>query len=262
MRIRQPEGTGLLGAVPLQIAAIVPTYNEAENLPELISALLALPIDLHVLVVDDKSPDGTGDLAERLAKGNARLRVLHRSGKLGLRSAYLEGFRRVLEDGAEAVLQMDADGSHHPGKVLEMAERLADSDVVLGSRYVTGGSVDQEWPRWRKSLSAFGNLYARAILGLRPADATTGFRLWRAQTLAGMPLDRIQSNGYVFLVEMVYVAQCLDYRIAEVPIHFAERRRGKSKMSFRIQAEAAVRVWQVWLHYSDLRRMGKRGRLA
>jgi dolichol-phosphate mannosyltransferase len=148
---------------------------------------------------------------------------------------------------------MDADMSHDPRAIADMAAKLATCDVVLGSRYIPGGSVDQQWPRWRRGLSAFGNAYARTILGLPIADATTGFRLWRRETLAAMPLERIQSSGYVFLVEMIYLAHCLGYRIGEIPIHFTERRSGKSKMSFGIQAEAAARIWQVWWHYRDLR---------
>ena len=220
----------------VRIAAVIPTYNEAENLPNLVSALLTLPLDLRLLVVDDNSPDGTGSVADELARNHPRLRVLHRPGKLGLRSAYLSGFQLVLEQGAEAVLQMDADMSHDPGVIANMAAKLEACDVVLGSRYIPGGSVDQQWPRWRRGLSAFGNAYARTILGLPTADATTGFRLWRRDTLTTMPLERIQSSGYVFLVEMIYLAYCLDYCIGEVPIYFAERQSGKSKMSFRIQA--------------------------
>jgi dolichol-phosphate mannosyltransferase len=245
----------------LRIAAVIPTYNEAENLPGLVSALFTLPLDVHVLVVDDNSPDGTGRVADGLAAREPRLRVLHRAGKLGLRSAYLDGFRRVLGEGASAVLQMDADFSHDPARIPEMARMLESFDAVLGSRYVAGGSVDERWPRWRKGLSAFGNSYARTILGLPFHDVTTGFRLWKRETLLGMPFDRIRSSGYVFLVEMAYLAHCLEYRIGEVPIYFAERRSGKSKMSFRIQAEAAFRVWQVWWHYRDLRAMGVRARL-
>jgi dolichol-phosphate mannosyltransferase len=246
----------------LRITAIIPTYNEAENLPKLVSALFALPLDLSVLIVDDDSPDGTGRLADEMAAGEPRLRVLHRAGKLGLRSAYLSGFRQALQDGADAILQMDADLSHDPAIVPQMARLLESCDVVLGSRYVRGGGVDATWPLWRKSLSAFGNLYARTLLGLPLHDVTTGFRLWRREALAGMPLERIQSSGYVFLVEMIYLAHCLEYRITETPIYFADRRWGRSKMSFKIQAEAAIRVWQVWWHYRDLRKLGRAARVA
>lgn len=245
----------------MRIAAVVPTYNEAENLPNLVSALFALRLDLRVLVVDDSSPDGTGEVAESLVHDHPGLGVMHRSGKRGLRSAYLGGIQRVLAEGAEAVLQIDADLSHDPRKVPEFADALKESDLVLGSRYIPGGSLDTDWSRWRRGLSAFGNLYARTILGTPITDITTGFRLWRAETLSGMPLDRIKSNGYVFLVEMAYMAHCLEYRIKEVPIHFAERRRGQSKMSFGIQAEAAFRVWQVWWHHRELHRAGRAARI-
>ncbi len=240
----------------MKITVVIPTYNEAENLPKLVSALFSLPLDLNLLVVDDKSPDGTGQIADRLAGSDTRIRVLHRAGKLGLRSAYLEGFQVALEAGAEAIAQMDADFSHDPAALVEMAEQLESCDVVLGSRYVEGGSVDKQWPLWRKNLSAFGNFYARTILSLPLRDVTTGYRLWRRETLQGMPLQRIQSNGYIFLVEMIYLAYCLGYKIGEAPIYFADRRWGKSKMSFKIQAEAAFRIWQVLWNYRDLRRQG------
>jgi len=237
----------------LQITVIVPTYNEAENLPRLASALFMLPIDLHLLVVDDASPDGTGRLAEELStQYSGRLSVLHRPGKLGLRSAYLQGFQHALDNGAQAVAQMDADFSHDPQALIQMTDRLKDCDVVLGSRYVPGGSVDSRWPWWRKKLSAFGNFYARTILGVPLRDMTTGYRLWRREALLGLPLERIRSNGYIFLVEMAYIAYRLGYRIGETPIYFADRRWGQSKMSFRIQVEAALRVWQVKWSYRDL----------
>jgi dolichol-phosphate mannosyltransferase len=245
----------------LKIMVVTPTYNEAENLPKLVSALFALPLDLRLLVVDDNSPDGTGRLADELSAADARVQVLHRPGKLGLRSAYLTGFRRALEEDAQAIAQMDADFSHDPAALVEMAQRLREFDVVLGSRYVSGGAVDRQWPLWRRRLSAFGNAYARTLLGMPLHDVTTGYRLWRRETLLGMPFERIQSNGYVFLVEMVYLAHCLQYRIGESPIYFADRRWGKSKMSIKIQAEAALRVWQVLWHYRDLRRRGRAARV-
>jgi dolichol-phosphate mannosyltransferase len=237
----------------VRISVIVPTYNEAENLPALVDALLALPLDLSVRVVDDNSPDGTGQIADELAaKYPGRVDVMHRSGKLGLRSAYIEGFRASFAAGADAVAQMDGDFSHDPTRLVPMAEALQSADLVLGSRYVPGGSVDPSWPIWRKGLSAWGNFYARTILGFPFRDVTTGFRLWRREALQGMPLDDIQSSGYVFLVEMAYVAFLLNYRIAQVPIHFTDRRWGKSKMSLGIQLEAASRVWQVRWAYRSL----------
>ena len=231
---------------PMRIIAVIPTYNEAENLPALVAALLALPLDLNVLVVDDASPDGTGAIADGLAQAHpGRVEVLHRTGRRGLRGAYLEGFQLAFGRKPDAIAQMDADFSHDPARLPDMVAALADADMVLGSRYVAGGSVDERWPIWRKGLSAWGNFYARTILGFKLRDTTTGYRLWRREVLEAMPLDEIRSSGYVFLVEMVYIAQKLGYRLAEVPIHFNDRRFGTSKMSLRIQLEAAARVWQV-----------------
>jgi len=239
----------------MRIIIVLPTYNEAENLPKLVSALFSLPLDLGVLVVDDNSPDGTGAIADELAKQHAaNLYVLHRAGKLGLRSAYIEGFQRAFDLGANAVVQMDADFSHDPAVLTEMTRRLVSHDVVIGSRYVKGGSLDERWPAWRKALSAFGNFYARTILESPLHDMTTGFRMWRREVLQSMPLERIRSNGYIFLVELAYISYLKGYRIAEVPIHFADRRWGKSKMSLKIQLEAAIRIWDVWYHYRDLRK--------
>lgn len=246
----------------MRITIVIPTYNEAENLPKLVSALFSLPLDLRILVVDDNSPDGTGKLAEELAQKHPnRIDVLRRPGKMGLRSAYLNGFQKILDSDAQAIVQMDADFSHDPTVLPEMARLLESNDVVLGSRYVPGGSVDKKWPIWRKWLSAFGNFYARTILGLPLHDVTTGFRMWRSETLKQMPFERIQATGYIFLVEMIYLAHCLEFKIGEVPIYFADRRFGKSKMSFKIQMEAAVRIWQVWWNYRDLRSAGRLARL-
>ena len=247
----------------MKITIVIPTYNEAENLPKLVSALFSLPLDLRLLVVDDNSPDGTGKLAEEFAKQHpGRIEALHRPGKMGLRSAYLNGFQKIFAGSAEVIVQMDADFSHDPSALVTMSERLASCDMVLGSRYVDGGSVDERWPFWRKGLSAFGNFYARTILGLPLRDVTTGYRMWRRETLEALPLHRIQANGYIFLVEMAYLAHCLEYKIGEAPIYFADRRWGKSKMSFKIQAEAALRVWKVLWDYRDLKKMGKSARVA
>ena len=246
----------------MQTTVIIPTYNEAENLPTLFSALFSLPlVDLKILVVDDNSPDDTGKIADKLSdQYPGRISVIHRAGKQGLRTAYLEGFNKAIVDGAQAIGQMDADFSHDPAKLVEMTAALENADVVLGSRYVPGGSVDDAWPLWRKWLSAFGNTYARTILNMSLRDITTGYRLWKRETILGMPLDRIQSNGYIFLVEMAYMAYSLEYKFAQVPIHFADRRWGKSKMSLRIQIEAALRVWQVRANFGDLRSLGKKAR--
>jgi len=238
----------------VKLTVVVPTYNEAENLDKLVSALFSLPIpDLSLLVVDDNSPDGTGELAETLAQEHpGHFNVLHRQGKLGLGTAYIEGLRAALASGAEAIAQMDADFSHPPELLVTLLDTLNCCDVVMGSRYVPGGAVDQRWPLWRKGLSAFGNYYARTILQLPVRDATGGYRLWHRRTLLNMPLERVRSNGYGFLVEMTYLAHRLGYRFREVPFYFADRRWGKSKMSLRIQVEAAIRVWQMPFEYRDL----------
>ncbi len=247
----------------MHIFIIIPTYNEAENLPKLVSALFALPLDLNLLVVDDNSPDGTGRIADELAAANPkRVRVMHRAGKLGLSSAYLQAFHTLFGDEVDAIGQMDADFSHDPAALLEMAKRLETCDLVIGSRYIKGGSTDIHWPLWRKALSAWGNFYARSILRMPLRDLTGGFRLWRRETLQAMPLERVRASGYIFLVEMAYLAWCLQFKIGEVPIYFADRRWGKTKMTFKIQAEAAARVWQVLWDCRDLRRKGKAARIS
>ncbi|MBN1145781.1 MAG: polyprenol monophosphomannose synthase [Anaerolineales bacterium] len=240
----------------MRLAVVIPTFNEAENLPKLVSALFVLPLnELSLLVVDDNSPDGTGRIADELAsKHPGRIAVIHRSGKLGLGTAYITGFRQALQLGAQAVGQMDADFSHPPEKLLALLEALGSCHVALGSRYVPGGGVDERWPLWRRGLSAFGNLYARLILGLPVRDITGGFRIWRRETLLGMPLERMRSNGYAFQIELTYTAHLLGYSFKEIPFYFADRRWGRSKMSFRIQREAAIRVWWMLFEYRDLKR--------
>jgi len=237
-----------------QLTVIIPTYNEADNLPNLVSALFALPLEnLRILVVDDNSADGTGKLAEELAlEHSGKIEVIHRAGKLGLGSAYRLGFRKVLQTETDAIAQMDADFSHPPELLIPLLDSLQDSDVAFGSRYIPGGGVDDHWPFWRKGLSAFGNFYARTILGLPLKDVTGGYRVWRRQTLLGMPLEFIRSNGYSFLVEMAYVSYRLGYTFSEVPFYFADRRWGDSKMSFKIQLEASLRIWQIRYVYRNL----------
>jgi len=237
-----------------QLTIVIPTYNEAENLPALVADLWSLPVpDLNILVVDDGSPDGTGEIAEDLSHNKPdRISVIHRAGKLGLGTAYIYGFKHAIQSGAEAIGQMDADFSHSPSYIPTFMDLLEDTDAVLGSRYIKGGKLDERWGVGRLLLSWFGNYYARTILGLRIHDATGGFRIWKRETLLGMPLDHIRSNGYVFQVEMAYVAQRLGYQITESPIYFEDRQIGQSKMSFRIQVEAAFRVWQVLMTHRRL----------
>jgi dolichol-phosphate mannosyltransferase len=241
----------------LRITVVIPTFNEAENLPKIVAAVFTLPLDLHVLVVDDNSPDGTGKIADNLAQQTSgRVQVMHRAGKQGLGTAYVQGFGRALEDGAEAVAQMDADFSHPFEKLVDMSQALENCSVVVGSRYVAGGRLDENWSLFRKALSSWGNVYARTILGVPLRDVTAGFKMWRRETLLGMPLQRIRSSGYVFQVEMSYVAYRLGYTFKEIPIYFTDRRAGQSKMSMRIQVEAAMRVWQLRGMYSDLSHKG------
>jgi len=240
----------------VKVTFVIPTYNEAENLPRLVSALFDLPLpELSLLVVDDNSPDGTGRIADELAvQTSGRVDVLHRSGKLGLGSAYIQGFQRAMQQGVDAIGQMDADFSHPVEKVPALIDALQTCDYAIGSRYVPGGSLDERWPFWRKALSGWGNFYARTILGLPIRDVTGGFKLWKASTLRAMPLERIKSNGYVFQVEMNYVASRLGFHACEIPIYFADRRWGQSKMNFRIQVEAAIRTWQLLGMYHDLQK--------
>lgn len=237
-----------------QLTVVIPTYNEAANLPSLIDNLVETAIpSLSLIIVDDDSPDGTGELAEQLATSfEGAMEVIHRKGKLGLGSAYIRGFEVALSQGAEAVGQMDADFSHSPSYLPTFLTELDHWDAVFGSRYVQGGSVDQRWSAGRLFLSKFGNTYARVILGLKVRDSTGGFRIWRAETLGAIPLERNHSEGYVFQVEMAYVAERLGFKISEQPIFFEDRRIGQSKMSLRIQLEAAIRVWLIRHAYRDL----------
>ena len=187
---------------------VIPTFNEAENLQSMISALFFLPIeDLHILVVDDGSPDGTGEIVENIKQSSGQVDILHRSGKLGLGTAYITGFQYGLENGYDLIGQMDADFSHPPEKLMELVAAVENGvDLALGSRYIEGGSLDKDWPLWRRYLSGFGNFYARTILNLPVRDVTGGFRVWNRKLLEKMSLDKIRSNGYVFQVEMLYVA--------------------------------------------------------
>jgi dolichol-phosphate mannosyltransferase len=222
---------------------ILPTYDEAENLPGISAAILEVLPAATLLIVDDDSPDGTGALADQLATGDARIKVLHRRAKEGLGRAYLDGFRVALGGGATAVLQIDADWSHDPAmlpRLLEAIER-DEADLVIGSRYARGGRVE-DWGIGRRLISRLGSLFGRTVLRLQPHDLTGGFKAWRARTLAALPLDGIHGGGYVFQIEMTYRATRAGARVRELPIVFRDRRVGRSKMSRRIIAEALVVV--------------------
>lgn len=231
----------------MKIIQVIPTYNEAQNIPILVKALFSHGIpDHHILIVDDNSPDGTSQVAESLVPlFDGHLSVLHRQGKEGLGKAYIQGFKHALDLGADVIGMMDADLSHPPDRFPALLDALDKADVVIGSRYCPGGSLDENWPAWRKGLSWFGNTYSRTILGLPIRDTTGGYRLWRRSALETIPFEASRSNGYVFIVELAYLAKLAGLTFAEVPIHFAERTQGDSKMSFRIQMEAALRVWQL-----------------
>ena len=227
---------------------VVPTYNEAENLPLLVPEILAQDPRLEILIVDDDSPDGTGQIADRLVEAENRVHVLHRDGKQGLGPAYRAGLKRALELGADFVIQMDADFSHPPSSLPQLLDEIESHDVVLGSRYLNGITV-VNWPIERILISWFGNVYARRISGLPVSDTTGGFRCIRRELLEKMGFERIHANGYAFQIEMNYRFVKQGARIKEVPFFFVDRTRGTSKLNFRIGLEALWVVW--WLRIAD-----------
>ena len=223
---------------------IVPTYNERENIEAIVRAVLELPVDLHVTIVDDDSPDGTGRIAAEMARRDERLHVIHREGKLGLGTAYIEGFRYALAQGAKLILQMDADFSHDPGVIPSLLQAAKDSDVVVGSRYVSGGGT-RNWGLLRRLTSRGGSLYARTILNIAIRDLTGGFNCWRREVLETLRLDDVSSVGFGFMIEMKYRAVRQGFRLTEIPIIFVDRRVGQSKMSGGIAGEALLKVWEL-----------------
>lgn len=249
-QIRKTElGTYALTAEYPKITVVVPTYNERENLPVLVAQLDALGIEnLNVLVVDDNSPDGTGAVADQLAaESNGTVSVLHRKEKDGLGRAYVAGMTKALAGNSDVVIQMDADLSHPVSAIPTMLHRIRTSGaaLVIGSRYVEGGSTAAEWPWHRKALSAWANFYVGAILSLKVKDATAGFKAWTAPALTQIDVASIRSDGYSFQVEMNYRAARKGLKIAEVPIHFEERVEGASKMNLREQLESALTPWKL-----------------
>ena len=236
-----------------RILVIVPTYNEAENLPQIVPEILRQDPRLEVLVVDDNSPDGTGDLADRMAQTKTRVHVLHRQAKEGLGRAYLAGFQWGLEQGYQAMFEMDADFSHDPAFLPRFLVAIEDADLVLGSRYATGVNVIN-WPISRLLLSLGANLYARWITGLPLSDSTGGFKCFRREVLAAIDFSKVRSNGYAFQIEMSFRAWKKGVRLKEIPIIFHDRVEGQSKMSKRIVREA---IWMVWW----LRLQGLLGRI-
>jgi dolichol-phosphate mannosyltransferase len=231
----------------MNVLVVVPTYNERENLPVLAGGVLA-HAGFRMLVVDDGSPDGTGAVADALASEHpGRVEVMHRTGKRGLGRSYIDGLRHALDNtDAELICQMDADLSHNPEYLPALTAAAANADVVIGSRYLNGVSV-VNWPLHRIFLSAFANRYIRAVTQLSPSDCTSGFRCWRREALARLPLDTMVSDGYAFLVEMLFDASRNGCRIGEVPIIFVERRQGQSKLSSNVILESIVMPWRLTL---------------
>ena len=237
------------GLQDLQVVVIVPTYNERDNLPRLIGDLLALPTEqLGVLVVDDNSPDGTGDLADEFAQATeGRVQVLHRAGKEGLGRAYAAGMASALSTGVEVVVQMDADGSHPVEAIDRLVTALTANRaaVAVGSRYISGAGVDADWPWHRRMLSAGANSYVRTVLGLSVRDATAGFKAWDVDALRAIEPETVLSNGYSFQVELAHRVTRAGLRSVEVPIHFTDRTEGTSKMSLGVQAESLLMPWRL-----------------
>jgi len=228
----------------VKAVAVIPTYNERENIEKLVGEVLAQDDDIHVLVVDDNSPDGTGEAADRLAAGSGRIHVLHRAGKFGLGSAYREGFRRALDMGAEYIIEMDADFSHDPATLPLFFAQMTNYDLVIGSRYINGVSV-VNWPLRRLMLSYCASVYTRAITGLRISDCTSGFKCFKRNALEAIDLSQIRSDGYSFQIEMNYRCVEKGFRVGEIPIIFIDRHAGSSKMSKKIVREAVLMVWKL-----------------
>jgi len=223
---------------------IVPTYNERMNLPLLVAGLMKHE-NVRVLVVDDQSPDGTGELADQLAREHpGRVSVMHRTGKKGLGRSYIDGIKQAIGEPVDVICQMDADLSHDPKYLPDLIAATSAADVVLGSRYIPGGAI-VNWPKRRRLLSRFANVYIRSVTRMTARDCTSGYRCWRRAALAALPLDRFFSDGYSFLIEMLFVAGRMGCRIAEVPITFVERRDGESKISHAVLLESAITPWRL-----------------
>jgi len=223
---------------------IVPTFNERDNLPVLTHALMELP-EVSVLVVDDNSPDATGAVADELARSYpGRIEIMHRTERPGLGRSYVDGIRSVLNRPIDVICQMDSDLSHDPRHLRDLIAASRHADVVIGSRYIPGGAI-VNWPLRRRLLSRFANNYIRLVTRLTPHDCTSGYRCWRREALASLPLDQFGANGYSFLVEMLFAAQAAGLTFAEVPITFVERRQGESKLSGAVLIESAITPWRL-----------------
>jgi dolichol-phosphate mannosyltransferase len=240
----------------LKAFVVIPTYNEKENVRSLSDAVLAQHPGIHILFVDDNSPDGTGVIIDDLAADNDRVHVLHRSGKLGLGSAYREGFKAALAMGADYLLEMDADFSHDPATLPLFLTAILDNDLVIGSRYLNGVSV-VNWPIRRLILSYCASVYTRLVTGLQVRDCTSGYKCFRRSTIEAIDLSRVTSDGYSFQIEMNYRCMEKGFRISEIPIIFIDRHAGSSKMSGSIVREAVLMVWKLRLNSLFSRILGK-----
>lgn len=224
---------------------VIPTYNERDNIGKLVNKILGLNLDIQILIVDDGSPDGTGDLADRLTeKTDGKIQVIHRKGKLGLGSAYREGFMYALDAGADLILQMDADFSHNPERLPDFIDKAKEADVIIGSRYLNGISV-VNWPIRRLILSYSANVYARLVTGLKITDCTGGFKCFNRKALEAIDIENMKSDGYSFQIEMNFRCAEKGFKIKEIPIIFIDRHAGSSKMSKRIVREAIIMVWRL-----------------
>jgi len=230
----------------MKAIVIVPTYNEAENIANLIDKIFSVDSNLNILVIDDNSPDGTAEIVKRISEKDPRVNLIQRPGKLGLGTAYIEGFKYALANGYEAIFEMDADFSHNPEDIPRFLDALEDADLVIGSRYLTGVNVIN-WPLRRLMLSYFANLYTRIITGMPVRDATGGYKCFRAEALKQIDLDKIKTNGYGFQIEMNFRFWAKGFRVKEIPIVFVDRRNGVSKMNKKIILEAVFLVWKLKL---------------
>jgi dolichol-phosphate mannosyltransferase len=234
-----------------ELVAVIPTYNERENIEGIVQAILRQPLDISVLIVDDNSPDGTGQIADTLAERDDRVEVLHRTGKEGLGTAYRAGFRYALEHGAQYCFEIDADFSHNPDDLPRLYAAASQADAAVGSRYIKGGG-SSDWSLLRWMISRGGNLYTKLVARTKTVDTTSGFRCYSRRVLEAIPLDRVTSQGYAFQIEMTFVAEALGFRIVEVPIIFTDREGGESKMSSDIFWEGLKVVWGLRRKYADL----------
>lgn len=230
-----------------RVVMVIPTYNESLNIEWIVGRLRAAQPGVDVMIVDDNSPDGTGDLADKMAASDPQISVVHRTEKAGLGAAYLHGFRVALDAGYDVIGEMDADGSHQPEQLHRLLDALRTADLVIGARWIPGGSV-VNWPKSREFLSRGGNLYVRLLLGVRIKDATAGFRVFKRATLEAIDIESVESTGYVFQTDMAWRTLQAGLKITEVPIEFIERERGDSKMSGAVASESLKRITRWGLH--------------